>query len=354
MVLKFGPNNIWISLKIAIHNSKIGFHPRWIEYCESNNIEYKIVDCYANDIIQQLEDCDALMWHFHQGSMRDNLIAKQILFALDHSGFIVFPNFKTSWHFDDKIGQKYLFEAIGAPLVPSYLFFDKLIALKWAKQTTFPKVFKLRGGAGSQNVKLIKDLKQANRIIKKAFNRGFPKYDSWGTIKERIYKYRKGKVGAAELLKGFIRIFYKPEYARKSSNEVGYVYFQDFIPNNDSDIRIIVIGDKAFGLKRFVRDGDFRASGSGNFAYESELFDLQSVKIAFDVNTRLSLQVGVYDFIYTQNNEPLIVEISCGYSPEPYDSCTGFWDRNLNWHQGKTTKEDWMVELILEWIHGTQ
>lgn len=338
-------------MKIAIHNSKRGFHPRWINYCETKNVAYKIVNCYDNDIIEQLKDCDALMWHFHQGSAKDNLIAKQILFALDHSGFIVFPNFKTSWHFDDKIGQKYIFEAIGAPLVPSYLFFDRLSALNWANQTTLPKVFKLRGGAGSQNVKLIPDVKEAKRIINKAFSKGFPKYDAWGSLKERIYKYRKGIVVVNEVFKGFARLFYKPEYARKSSNEVGYAYFQEFIPNNDSDIRIIVIGNRAFGLKRYVRDGDFRASGSGNFAYEPELFDNRALKIAFDVNTRLSLQVGVYDFIFDEKNNPLIVEISYGYSPEAYDNCPGYWDQNLNWHDGLTRKEDWMVELILNRIH---
>jgi len=45
------------------------------------------------------------MWHFNQGNYKDNIIAKQILFALDHTGFQVFPNFKTSWHFDDKVAQ---------------------------------------------------------------------------------------------------------------------------------------------------------------------------------------------------------------------------------------------------------
>jgi glutathione synthase/RimK-type ligase-like ATP-grasp enzyme len=338
-------------MKIAIQNSKIGFHPRWIKYCESNNIAYKIVDCYANDIIEQLKDCDALMWQFHHFNPKDNLIAKQILFALEHTGFIVFPSFKTSWHFDDKIGQKYLFESIDAPLVPSYLFFDRINALHWANQSAFPKVFKLRGGAGSNNVKLIPDVKEAIRIINKAFSKGFPKYDAWGSLKERIYKYRKGKVGINEVFKGFARLFYKPEYARKSSNEVGYAYFQEFIPNNDSDIRIIVIGNRAFGLKRFVRDGDFRASGSGNFAWRRELFDIRCVKLSFELTEKLQLQVGAFDFVFDENNMPLVVEVSYGFVSQVYDPCEGYWDQNLNWHEGLTRKEDWMVELILNRIH---
>ncbi len=56
------------------------------------------------------------MWHFHQGSPRDILFAKQLIFALQTSGKRVFPDFNTVWHFDDKVGQKYLLEAIEAPI----------------------------------------------------------------------------------------------------------------------------------------------------------------------------------------------------------------------------------------------
>jgi hypothetical protein len=334
---------------IAIHNSTFGFHPRWIAYCEKKNIPYKLVNCYANDLIEQLKDCKSLMWHFNQGSHRDNIIAKQILFALEHTGFKVFPDFRTAWHFDDKVAQKYLFEAIGTDLIPSYVFFEKQEAIKWADHTAFPKVFKLRGGAGSQNVSLVRTKSDCFKLINKAFGKGFPKYDAWGSLKERIYKFRHGNMPFYEVIKGFVRLFHAPSYARLGANEVGYVYFQDFIPNNDSDIRIIVIGEKAFGLKRFVREGDFRASGSGNFAFEKELFDPRCIKIAFEVYKSLNLQVGVYDFVFDEANNPLIVELSYGYAPDVYDQCPGYWDENLVWYEGKTIKEEWMVDLMLKY-----
>jgi hypothetical protein len=331
---------------LAIHNSNFGFHPRWIAYCDKQNISYKLVDCYANELVEQLQGCTALMWHFNQGSHKDNIIAKQILFALEHTGFKVFPDFRSAWHFDDKVAQKYLFERIGAPLVPSYVFFKKLEALEWAAKTDYPKVFKLRGGAGSQNVRLIGTKRQALQIIHKAFGKGFPKYDAWGSLQERWNKFRKGKISFFEVIKGIIRLFYAPPYARLGANEVGYAYFQDFIPNNDSDIRIIVIDGKAFGLKRFVRHNDFRASGSGSFAFGRELFDERCLKISFEITESLNLQVGVFDFIFDLQNNPLIVEVSYGYAHKAYDKCPGYWDRDLNWYQGKTIKEEWMVDLI--------
>src|SRR5690554_2479023 len=137
-------------MKIAIHQRKGSFSDRWIEYCEKKNIEYITVNAFDNDIIKQVKECDVLMWHHHHGNFKDVLAAKKILFSLEHAGIKVFPNFNTAWHFDDKVAQKYLLEAIDAPMVPSYVFYDKEEALTWADQTSFPKVFKLKGGAGDR------------------------------------------------------------------------------------------------------------------------------------------------------------------------------------------------------------
>ena len=40
---------------IAIHDKKTGFAPRWAAYCEEKQISYKLVNCYANDLIGQLK-----------------------------------------------------------------------------------------------------------------------------------------------------------------------------------------------------------------------------------------------------------------------------------------------------------
>jgi glutathione synthase/RimK-type ligase-like ATP-grasp enzyme len=335
-------------MKLAIHKNQTGFHPRWVEYSKKNNIDYKIVDCHANDIIAQLRDCDALMWHFSQSNPKDIIISKQIMFALEHVNFKVFPDFKTAWHFDDKVAQKYLFEAIEAPLVPSFAFYDKTKALNWAAQTNYPKVFKLRGGAGSANVKLAKNRQDANHLINKAFGKGFSQYEGWSNLKERWRKYKQGKANLKDIGKGILRLGYQPYYSKIIGKERGYVYFQEFMPNNDSDTRIILIDNKAFALKRMVRKGDFRASGSGVCYYAKEEFDERCVKIAFKTNKKINSQCIAYDFVFDQNNNPLIVEISYGFSPSVYRDCPGYWDEQLNWHREKFRSEDWMVESVLK------
>ncbi len=332
---------------IAIHKSESGFHPLWVAYCQKNDIPFKLVDCHSNNLIADLKDCKALLWHHHQGSPKDLNIAKPILFALEQAGINVFPDFNTNWHFDDKVGQKYLLEAIGAPLVPSYVFVEEQKALLWIKKTTFPKVFKLRGGAGSANVRLVHSAHEAKNLIKKAFGRGFSNYDKWGSIKERYRKWRLGKSSFFDLLKGFVRLAYAPPFTKVLGREVGYVYFQDFIPDNDHDIRVIVIGDKAFAIKRMVRENDFRASGSGFIRYEKENFKDEWVQLAFDINEKIQSQSLALDYVF-ENGNPKVVEISYGFVKEGYDPCVGYWDSNLNWHEGKFDPYGWMVEEVLK------
>lgn len=334
-------------MKIAIHHRPGSFSDRWIEYCKENNIPYKIVNAYDNNIVQQVDNCTAFMWHHTQCDYRDKLFAKQLIYSLEAMGLKVFPDFHTTWHFDDKVGQKYLLEAIGAPLVPSYVFYDKKEAIEWVNQTTFPKVFKLRGGAGSANVQLVPTKKDAIRLVNRAFGKGFPQFNRRGNLKERIRKYKEGKDTLWGVCKGMGRLFIPTELAKMVSQEKGYVYFQDFIPNNTFDIRIIIVADKAFAIKRLTRKNDFRASGSGIIIYNKEEIKEQCVQIAFEVNEKIKSQSIAFDFVFDDNKNPLIVEISYGFVAEGYDPCEGFWDKDLNWHEGPFNPYGWMVQILM-------
>jgi glutathione synthase/RimK-type ligase-like ATP-grasp enzyme len=330
---------------IAIHNSYTGFHQRWISYCEQNNIPYRLIDCYSNNLIELLEGSKVLLWHHHQMNTKDILIAKPILFALEQAGLKVFPDFRTNWHFDDKLGQKYLLEAIGAPLVPTYIFYDKITALKWVKTTILPKVFKLRGGAGSSNVKLVKTKREAIKLIKKSFGKGFSNYYAMGSLKERWRKWRLGKSTFIDVAKGIVRFIYPPPFVKVLGKELGYVYFQDFIPDNDFDIRVVVIDDKAFAIKRMVRKNDFRASGSGFIRYDKDNFKDEWIKLAFDINEKIKSQSLALDFVFDKG-QPKVLEISYGFVKEGYDSCVGYWDNNLKWHEGKFDPYGWMLNAL--------
>lgn len=342
-------------MKIGIQNNKSGFSKKWIEYCEKNNIDYQLIDMYADNAIEQLKDCDAFMWHTHHLSKKDYLVAKRLMTALEHSGKVCFPSIYENWHYDDKVAQKYLLEAIEAPLIPSYVFYDQGQALKWAEQTTYPKVFKLTGGAGSSNVKLIKSLKEAEKIIKRSFGRGYSIFNQRKVIyDEAISKYKNHK-SPLKLLK-HLRFLLKPLNKKwVNHTEKNYVYFQEFLPQNDYDMRILVINqNKIFGYKRFNRKDDFRASGSGQFEFFTpDNIDEKVLKIALKTARKLKMNSVAYDFVYDLNQAPKIIEITYAFGFKGAQKAPGYWDENFKWHEGVLNSfQYWMVENVIEQIRN--
>ena len=334
-------------MKIAIHEKSGKFSPFWIKYCQDNNIDYKLVDVFDNDIILQINDCDALMWHFAHQNYKDKLLAQPILFALESSGKKIFPNINTSWHYDDKIGQKYLLEAINAPLIRSYVFTSEVLAHRWVEESIFPKVFKLRGGAGATNVKLIKSKKQAHNIIKTSFRKGFRQVRWLEKLKSSVIQFRPNKVSTTTILRYLY--YYVTGYTdiltKHVGKEIGYVYFQDFIANNNYDTRLIIInGNKAYGMQRLVRKGDFRASGSSQFKYDPVPKEI--LEIGFQVAKKLNLQSVAFDFVI-DNGEPKIIELSYGFGTLGSSKCEGYWDDKYQWHHSKFNPFGWMIENLL-------
>jgi hypothetical protein len=218
--------------------------------------------------------------------------------------------------------------------------------MRWVDTTSFPKVFKLRRGSGSDHVKLVESKKHARQLIRKAFGSGFPQYDASANLKERWRKFRLGKNSLYDVLKGVVRLGYTTNFSRVVGNEKGYAYFQDFIPNNDHDIRVNVVDGKAFAVRRNVRDGDFRASGSGYIFYEKHHFPEEMVELALDVAKRLKLQAVAFDFLQYERKY-LIAELSYGFCDMTH-GCTGYWDSEMTWHEGKFREEDWMVDTLLK------
>lgn len=333
---------------LAIHHVKGSFSDKWIEYCEINNIDFKLVNCYSSNIIDELKNCEVLMWHWHHNDYKAQLFAKQLILSVEMMGIKVFPNTYTGWHFDDKVGQKYLLESIDAALVKSYIFYDLNSVLSWIDINEFPKVFKLRGGAGAINVKLLRTKKDAIKHAKKAFSRGFGLNKS-NALKERLWNFKRDKSlkNFLNISRGIGRLIFPNKVTSALQIEKNYMYMQDFIPNNDCDIRVITVGKRAFGIKRMVRKGDFRASGSGDIIYDPNVIPTECIKIAFDVSRKLQMQSAAYDFVFL-NDEALIIEISYGFSQAGYLDCPGYWDEELNWHSGTFIPEYFMIEDTLK------
>jgi len=312
-------------------------------------VPYKIVDCYSNNIIEQVRDCKAFMWNWGHS----DFIAKKFVLQLTHSlemiGIVVFPNIKTGWHYDDKLGQKYLLEAINAPSIPTHIFYNKSKAIRWAKTENFPKVFKTRNGAGAMNVKLIKNSKEAINIIKRSFGKGIPSYNKVSKIKDKWWKFKRDRtiLSLMRVVKHILKSILPLRYVAQYSVERNYAYFQDFIPNSKFDYRMKVIGNRCWGFRRNVRENDFRASGSGLVNYDPDLIPEQLIKLSFDIAKKLKLQSVAFDFIEHKGSFK-IIELSYSFGMTDGQTELGYWDSDLKWKPGKFNPEYWMIEDVLE------
>ncbi len=311
---------------------------------------FKRLNCLATDVVEQCAELSAVLWHWTLVSLEELLVARQVLTALEHRGILVYPNVATCWHYDDKVGQKYLLESVNAPLIPTWVFTDPGAALDWVATATWPKVFKLRCGAGSDNVRLVRSRAEAEAICRQAFGPGFAAAPGYlkdaktrlrhlGGWKEFCQKVKR----APESLVSTLR------YKRYGPRQRGYVLFQEFMAGNDFDTRVTVIGNRAFGAMRRNRPNDFRASGSGDCIFDPDRVDRRCVAIACEVTERLHTQSMAVDFLFDAAREPKVCEISyCSVASPVYD-CPGYWDRTFGWHAGHF----WPQDLILEDIVTT-
>ena len=94
-------------MKIAIHKSG-GFSERWINYCQKNNIDYKIVNAYDSDIIKQMADCDDITMNKLMEEVGE------IQEILDHGGFYTIVNVGDRMVFEKK---HYLFPLATAEIL---------------------------------------------------------------------------------------------------------------------------------------------------------------------------------------------------------------------------------------------
>jgi hypothetical protein len=333
---------------VGIHERLCNFSDRWIKYCTEKAIPFRRINCLATDVVAQCEGLGGLLWHWYHADPADLLVARQVIAALESKGLVVFPNVATCWHFDDKVAQKYLLEAIGAPLIPTWVFTSKVEALRWIEKATWPKVFKLRCGAGSANVRLVCSRSQAAALCRQAFGRGFPAASGYlADMQTRLRKARTPKQFWDKVQRAPRIVLRNLAFRRQMPRQQGYLYFQEFLPDNEFDTRITVIGDRAFGFMRANRPGDFRASGSGSIAYTPENLDKRCVEIAFRVADRIGTQSLAFDFLFNSQHEPMIGEISYCYMASAVHACAGHWDHQGAWHAGHVWPEDAILDDLL-------
>ena len=325
------------------------FSERWVEQLQAGGHEARAVDAYGPALFDQLRGCDAFMWWFAHLPLPRNL-AKRVVQAVEHGLRIpVFPAWRTIWHFDDKIAQYYLLSAAGIPMPQTWVLWRRDQAMEFCRSLRYPVVIKLASGIISENVDLVRNYDEARYWIARLFDFGVtdlvrePVLHPW-TLLRRI------RQSLRVLTTGDQR---RPSVGGRTEPQKGYILLQEFVPDNDFDTRITVIGNRAFAYRRLNRPNDFRASGSGLRDNDPAKIDLDSVRLACQVAERLETQSLAVDVLY-RGGERVLTEISYYYEPWIVQACPGHWELRgspsrgeLHWVEGQVAPEDAILEDFL-------
>ena len=331
---------------IAIHGDN-GFARRWPSVAERMGLRVKRVNAFSNSIWEDLEGCSALLWNVNHEAINDLEFARPVLLSAEQRGIRVFPDHRTVWHFDDKVAQKYLLEAIDAPLATTWVFFDKGEAMRFLERAEYPLVFKLRRGSGSLNVQLIRSRRDGVRVVSAMFGRGLPPFPVGASLLRAATRakqpgsragtiWERGRRAATVLMRK----------VTGPGRERGYVLFQRYVRDNARDIRVTVVGDRAFTFFRGVRPNDFRASGSGLLQYpDARAVQLDMVDIAFSITRTLRAQSLALDFVVEPDSDrPVLLEVSYTFIASAVEGCPGYFTPGHVWVSGSFDP----AELILK------
>lgn len=316
---------------------------RYEKVLTHNGIKYLWLDINDPNFWEKVNEVDLFIFNY-TGTERQHQMAKTMLPIIEEDLKIpCFPNSKMNWLYDDKVREYYFLKLHGYPVIPTAIFWNKGEALKWLDETELPVVFKLSGGASSENVVLVKNRFYGRRLIRRMFGRGIVSgyIPGLASLKwENMFKSENIRI-----LGGKVRRFiHKEQVNLYGQHHRNYILFQKFLPNNEIDTRINILGSRAFFTLRHVRTNDFRASGSGKMDMNPDNVDRRCIKMALDISKRFNFISLAIDFLYDANRQPLISEISYHRPDWGVWVCPGYWDEELKWHDGHY----WPQYLILK------
>lgn len=344
---------------VAIHADTVyedRYGEAWARCLEARGVEVRWVDLTAGDALAQVAGADGVMCRY--GHLpEDTLVAPRVLAAIEHVlGVPVFPEHRDGWHYDDKLSQYFLLHGAGFPMPRTWVFWDMASAHRWATEASYPVIFKLSAGSSGLNVHLVHSAAEAEGLIARMFGPGI----AGGMVDEppgatpapRSALRRAAGRGRRALREFLGRAVTPPSPPpRRWRLERGYAYFQEWVPDNAYDTRIYVIGDRAWGYRRYPQPGDFRASRAGGPRdYEPAKIDPRMLELAFAISRRLAFRCMAYDMMLLRG-EPVVLELSYTFGFLSHN-CPGHWTPALDWIPGQTWPYEAQVEDFVRAIEA--
>jgi glutathione synthase/RimK-type ligase-like ATP-grasp enzyme len=249
--------------------------PRWTKYArflKANGFPYDLYDIHAHDWIDKARAFDIVIGLVSNEINRLEEIRVKYHVLAAHLGKLCYPSPAHALLYENKSLEAYIARVHGLPFARTYVSRSREDALAVLEQARFPLVSKVNFSSGSMGVEIVRTPRKARRIVEQAFScRGRSVHIPW-------------------------------------SRQKNYVYFQEFVPNDGYDVRVILVGDRAFGYFRKVLKGDFRASGMSTV--EKRGLPEEAIRVALDVQRHVRSPLLVVDMVRGLDGRYVIIEYS--------------------------------------------
>ena len=249
--------------------------PRWTKYrrfLETNGFDYDYLDIHAHDWIDRARSFDVVVGLVsNEISYLEEIRVKYHLLER-YLGKACYPSAEQTLLYENKCLEAYISDVCDLPFAKTHISHSQEDALALVESMRYPLVSKVNHSSGSMGVELVRTPQKARRIVRKAFARNG-------------------------------RSIHVPWLRQKN-----YVYFQEFVPNDGYDIRVILAGNRAFGYYRKVLGGDFRASGMDKV--EKRALPEDAIRTAWKARQCLPGPHLVVDMVRGLDGRSVIIEFS--------------------------------------------
>lgn len=291
--------------------------------------DYKVRYIYITDIPEMnFMSADVLIYTSSENDEIRSYLKDILYFKKEQCQII--PSYEILLAHENKGFQEVVKSKLGIEGLIGNYFFDLS-----QFEGLLPYVLKTVDGSGSKGVTLIKSSKDLSSVI---------------NSNNDISLKRKAK--------NIIRSYQLPK-----ENYHIYTYYyrpfkrfvaQEFVADLTCDYRILVVGDRFYAMRRDVRKGDFRASGSKKFNYHDvPLYALDYAKKVFDKlkNPFISMDIVVKD-----SHSYLIEYQGTNFGSSVLRKSDGYYVNNNNhWDfiKAKSQHEETLGYGLLDFVEKT-
>lgn len=137
-----------------------------------------------------------------------------------------------------------------------------------------------------------------------------------------IKPIKTGKGRGIEKLENSSELFKFIQKAKADDRPAAYYLLQEFIPY-EKDLRILIIGEHVYAMRRFPKEGDFRANFSLGGSVEPVAIDEETKALAKRALACIGLSIGGVDVLITPEGKRYILEVNHNPGIEGIESATG-------------------------------